>query len=136
MAAFRDEGFSLCGCLFDACFDPSASEDINRQFFPVADNSSTSSGARLEVASARWGTGENSVDVTSDVAAMIEADELTIPMRLKFAKVFGDPAVSAVFAHAPLFLNATTRNPLQHSVVPRAFLSVPEFRHRLHGLRR
>ena len=98
MAVCRNEGLSFLGFLFDGCFDPSASED-NGQFFTVADNSSTSSGVRLEVASATWGAGESLVDVTSDVAAMIEADELTIPMKLKFAKVFGDPAVSAVFAH-------------------------------------
>merc|ERR1712137_500771 len=90
MANCKDEGFSLCGCLFDASFDPSSSE--GNDFFQVADNYSTSSGMRLEVASAKWGTQENSVDVTADVAAMIEADELTIPRGLKFSKIFGDPA--------------------------------------------
>ena len=59
----------------------------------LGDCSSTSSGARLEVASALWGTEDSPVDVTEILAAMVEADELTIPKRLKFSKVFGDPAV-------------------------------------------
>ena len=92
----REDQSEWCSCLFNGCFDIGSSTQIE-DTFPLADRSSTSSGLlRLEVASAMWGTEKNCVDVTKDIAALIEADELTIPRGLKFHKVFGDPAVSKV----------------------------------------
>lgn len=68
----------------------------------IVDTSSMSSGSRLEIASASWGIKDKSVDVTQQLRAMVEGDELTIPRTLSLAKEFGDPAVSPLPAPANL----------------------------------